>query len=215
MPVEVLPAVLAMTDEQLADRLRLARRLNHKIHLDVMDGKFVPTRSVGPKIVRQLRPGQIAELHCMVKNPIHWWPVIKKIKIPRVIIHIELGPDLGQQVVFFRRRRRQVFFAINPKTPIKKLLPWIPLVQGVVVMGVRPGHYHGRWQRSTIRRIAQLKDQYPELLVAYDGGITPATVPAVVKAGAKQVIVGSYLQFHRQPNLAWQNIHRLAAGRKK
>jgi ribulose-phosphate 3-epimerase len=180
-----------------------------------MDGVFVSTRSVNQKTVLRIKQGTIGELHLMVTHPLAWLPVVVRLKIPTVIIHAELGRNLGQPLAVFRQQGVNVLLAINPTTPLSKLRPWAQRIQGVVVMGVHPGAYGARWQTKTTQRIQAVKKLYPRLPVSTDGGVSEKTIQALAAAGIDRGIVGSYIQRSNNPRRAWRRLQTLAGQPKK
>lgn len=214
MTVKVLPSVLARTPAQLRTQWSLATEFGRVVHLDIADGTLVPSRTVGPKNLEQLDPRQPVEVHAMTRRPDRWLQTMLRLRLRRVILHIELGSALRPYIALFRSHRIPVGLAINPETSIVKLQPWRGLINGIQVMGVHPGHLGAAWQPQTIKRLKQLHARYPRLALSCDGGMTPATIPDAVRAGASTVIVGSYFQRHDDPQAAWDAIRAASRGRK-
>ncbi len=211
MAVKILPAVLASSAQQLRRQLQLASEYSSTIHLDIADGSLTSTRTVGPKTLANLHSTTTVEAHIMSTRPDRRLTTVLALGVRRVIIHVELGMALKPYLALFRSQKISVILAINPATPLRRLDRWVDLVQGVQVMGVVPGRLGARWHPQTVARIRQLRRRWPRLAISCDGGMTPETLPAVVRAGATTIIVGSYLQQHDDPDVAWQKLR--AAGR--
>lgn len=206
MAVEIIPSVLARRLDQFRVRLALAERVSHRVHVDVMDGKFVPTRSVTPEALVRFPWRQPVELHLMVKEPERWLEVAMPKAIGEVIIPVELGPRLRYCIALFRSNGKKISLAINPTTPLSRLWPWLEHVKQVHVMTVRPGRYHAAFIPAMIDRVAELHVQAPRLRITCDGGVTPKTIGRLVQAGARRMIVGSYLQNAEHPRRAWHDL---------
>jgi ribulose-phosphate 3-epimerase len=205
--IEIIPSVLAHTRPSFRSRLRVAERLGRRIHVDAMDGKFVTTRSVSLDTLRRQNWTRKVGLHLMVAEPERWIEVALHPMVEEVIIHAEIGARLRYALALMRSNRKQVCLAINPRTPIVKVEPWLRHSHGIHVMTVHPGSNHAAFLPSMLRRIQEIRKRHPRIRITCDGGITPITLPKVLEAGANRVIVGSYVQFADQPEQAWQQLH--------
>src|SRR5690242_10215078 len=141
MAVRLTPAVLASTSTELVKRLRLAQKFSRRVHLDIMDGRFVASRSVGRADFRRLPSVIGGELHIMAQQPLPWLRLAHQLSLRRVILHVELGRRLTTILHQASEQGLDVTFAINPNTPLNRLWPWIGAASRVVVMGVKPGRY--------------------------------------------------------------------------
>lgn len=207
---KVLPAVLARSATQLRRQWNLASDYHATVHLDLSDGTLVPGRTVGPRVLRRLDRHVPVEIHCMSNRPDRWLDTMIHLQTKRVILHVELGVHLKTYLAFVRSHHWQVILAINPRTRLSRLWPWIKEVGGVQVMGVYPGRQQARWQPATVARILAIHRRAPRIAITCDGGMNPVTIPLVRRAGATNFIVGSYLQEHPDPDSAWRQL-RLAA----
>ena len=214
MAVELIPSVLAQTSKQLLDRATLAHKLNRVIHLDVMDGCFVSTKSVALKTLQHQKFHGQVEVHAMVERLDTLVPLIASLHPQRVYVHVELGERLIPFIAYLRSRRIRVGLAINPTTSLTKLAPFIPAIESLLVMGVRPGKYHAPFISSTPKRINTLRLLYPKLKIAVDGGMNQKTLPKVIAAGVNRVIVGSDVMLNDEPVVEWRKLKALTKGSK-
>lgn len=214
MAIELVPAVLAVNRRQFTSRLARARHLSPHIHLDLMDGHFVPTRSVD--LARQAVPSTrcSVEIHAMVDSVgalvgpvLRWHP-------RRVFVHVELGDRLWPLIAFLRSQRIAVGLAINPTTRPAACQPFVAKVDALMVMGVKPGRYQAPYQPLILRKIAAIHRRWPKLKISCDGGMNPLTVAGVVRAGAKRLIIGSDVILNPRPQMEWRLLQRLTPGRK-
>lgn len=212
MRVEILPAVLGRTTAQFRSRLTLAQSLSRWLHLDLMDGKFVPTRSPSPKALRGIRITHPVEVHCMVNHPENWIEPLLHWPTRRVILHAELGQRLRPIFALFRSRKIPVSLAINPGTALQKIRPWASYLDSITVMGVYPGHYGASFQPNTIARVRRLHRKYPHLTIACDGAVSPENLPSLRNAGARRFSVGSYIMQHKSPAEAFSALQQALQG---
>src|SRR5262245_57300597 len=137
MAVELVPSVLAAQAGVWRQRLRRAERVSRAVHIDLMDGRFVSTRSIAPGTARRYVPTKKVDVHLMVGKPLDWLPVLLHWPTRRVIVHCELGADLRFFLAAARANRWAIDLALNPDTPISRLRPWARYVSGFQVMTVQ------------------------------------------------------------------------------
>ena len=209
MNVKLALSITATSQTQLERQVKIGSSLTRHLHLDVMDGRFVRTRSCPPRTAATLPRGYQYDLHAMVDRIDPWFMVIDQLQPRRVFIHVENGYSLPIMIAGLRSRRQTVGLAINPGTPLKKLWPWLRIVKDIMIMGVNPGHYQAPFQHAAIRRIRQLRLSYPSHHLICDGGMHPGTIPLAIKAGLNEIVIGSEVMLSPDPPLAWQSVQRL------
>ncbi len=209
MAAKLLPAVLATSPDQFRRRLRLALDLQREIHIDVMDGKFVSTRSVGPSLFSPRTLRIKAEYHLMVLHPAEWIPMIKRVHGRRAILHVERQARLADIIRDFRRQGISVSLAISMGTPIARIKPYLRLIRALHVMAVRPGRYQARFLPQAVSRISLLHRRYPRLPISVDGGMNRRTIPLALAAGAQRIVVGSGVMLSAHPRWEWQRLQAL------
>lgn len=209
MGVELFPAVLATTPTELKSRIYLAQKLSATIHLDVMDGKFVSTKSVSVKTLQSMAWKGKVEIHAMVKNPITLLPLLDTIKPRRVYLHVELGATLLPMIAVLRSRKIELGLALNPRTTITALEQFIPYAKSILVMSVQPGKYHAPLWPGAFSRIGTLRRRWPKLTISCDGSMNSSTIPKAMKAGAQRLIVGSSVMLDGNPEGAWKKLQIL------
>jgi len=209
MLVELFPAVLATTLAELKSRTHLAQKLSPTIHLDVMDGKFVSTKSVSIKTLQDMAWKGKVEIHAMVKNPTTLLPLLDSIKPRRVYLHVELGAALLPMIAVLRSRKIELGLAINPQTSITALEQFIPYAKSILVLSVHPGKYHAPLWPGAFSRIRTLRRRWPKLVIGADGSMNQSTIARAMKAGAQRLIVGSNVMLDEHPELAWKKLQTL------
>jgi len=198
MPVKLAPSILAADFARLGEQVAEAAAAGaDRLHIDVMDGHFVPNISIGVPIVKSLRPvtGLPLETHLMIENPDLFLEAFAAAGSDTLIVHWEDNANLHRTVQEIHRLGKKAGVAINPATPASVLSEILPDLDLVLVMTVNPGFGGQRYIESVTPKIRQVRQMIDargltcELEI--DGGVDPATAPAGVKAGANVLVAGS------------------------
>jgi ribulose-phosphate 3-epimerase len=195
---KIAPSILAADFARLGDQVGEAERAGaDRIHVDVMDGHFVPNISMGAPIVASLRrvTNLPLETHLMISDPDLFIQEFIEAGSDSFLVHWEGNVNLHRTVQNIRTLGRRVGVAINPATPADILEEILPEIDQVLVMTVDPGFGHQRFLHTTlakIRRVRQMIDQLnPACDLEVDGGIEPVTARLAVDAGANVLVAGS------------------------
>ncbi len=190
--IEVVPAILEKTFEDVQKKVQLIKPLTNFIQLDVMDGVFVPNTTFN-------NPEQAAtldiemELHLMIEKPILF---IQKWALPnvrRMIVHYEATANLGQIIKHVKDAGKEVAVAINPSTSTFDIKEYLTDLDMVLVMGVEPGFSGQKFHYDVLEKIKELKKERPDLLIEVDGGVNERTRDKIVEAGTDILAAASYL----------------------
>ncbi|MBI1949281.1 MAG: ribulose-phosphate 3-epimerase [Deltaproteobacteria bacterium] len=199
--LELVPAILVKTREELVQRLALAATVAKRAQLDVMDGRFVPNTTVQPHDLVGLKPPLDLEVHLMVEDPLAAMNAIGK-RAELFLVHVETvgqgtAVDGKANVAELRARATELGarfgLAINAKTPVSAVLPHLDVVDEVLVMTVEAGFGGQPLIPQTLDKVAALRKLRPALDIEVDGGIDERTVGDAAKAGANVVVAGSAL----------------------
>jgi ribulose-phosphate 3-epimerase len=166
------------------------------VHLDVMDGQFVPPITFGDAYVKALRsaaPAALFEAHLMTLTPERHFESFIEAGCERVIFHAEVAPHAHRLVQQLKQAGAQAGIAINPGTPVEAVLPVLGDVDLVLVMTVNPGWGGQAFIPSTLEKVRRIRAERRDVLIEVDGGIDPKTLPLVRDAGANVFVVGSHL----------------------
>jgi ribulose-phosphate 3-epimerase len=196
--VKLAPSILAADFARLGEQVAEAAGAGaDRIHVDVMDGHFVPNIAIGAPIVESLRRvTQIPmETHLMISNPDYFLDEFAEAGSTSFLVHWEGNNNLHRTIQRIKALGRRAGVAINPATPAAFLEEILPELDQVLVMTVNPGFGHQHFLRSTlakIRRVAQVIEQInPDCELGVDGGIDDETAPLVVDAGANVLVAGT------------------------
>ena len=194
--VQLAPSVLSADFASLGDAVRSVEKQAGWIHMDIMDGHFVPTLTMGPLTVEALvsATGVPVECHLMIDNP---WDLMEQFVhagATRCTVHVEVG-RVAEMVEMARSFGIKVGVALNPETPASELYPYLELVDLVLVMTVHPGFGGQKFMPEVVPKIAEISERVRkrglEVDIEVDGGIGPETVARVVAAGANVLVAGS------------------------
>ena len=196
--VKLAPSILAADFARLGEQVKEAEKAGaDRIHVDVMDGHFVPNISMGPVIVQSLRPVTRLplETHLMISDPDLFLEEFAEAGSDSLLVHWERNNNLHRTVQRVRSLGKRVGVVINPATPASVLEEILPDVDQVLVMTVNPGFGAQHFIHTTlpkIRRVRQMIDEIkPGCDLEVDGGIDATTAPLVVEAGANVLVAGS------------------------
>src|SRR6266436_1706481 len=196
--VKIAPSILAADFARLGEQVAEVERCGaDRIHVDVMDGHFVPNISFGAVVVEALRPVTRLplEVHLMISDPDFFFDEFVAAGADSFLVHWEGNNNLHRALQRVRALKKRVGVVINPATPASVLEEVLPDVDLVLVMTVNPGFGHQHFIHTTlpkIRRVRQMIDRVkPECELEVDGGIEPHTAPQAVEAGAGVLVAGS------------------------
>jgi ribulose-phosphate 3-epimerase len=196
--VKLAPSILAADFARLGEHVTEAQRAGaDRIHIDVMDGHFVPNIAIGAPIVQSLRrvTSLPMETHFMISDPDSFLDEFAEAGSDSFLVHWEGNNNLHRTVQHIKALGKSAGVAINPATPASVLEEILPELNQVLVMTVNPGFGHQHFLQSTlpkIRRVSQMIEQMkPDCELEVDGGIDDATAPLVIAAGADVLVAGS------------------------
>ena len=165
------------------------------MHLDVMDGHFVPNISYGPDVIKAMRPHtkKFFDAHLMIAPCDPYLEAFAKAGCDQITVHVESGPHVHRSLQAIRALGKRAGVTLNPGTPVETIENVIDLVDLILVMSVNPGFGGQKFITSAVDKIARLRAMAGgrPIDIEVDGGITPETAPAVVRAGANVLVAGS------------------------
>jgi ribulose-phosphate 3-epimerase len=214
--VKIAPSILSADFARLGEQVKEAEAAGaHRIHIDVMDGRFVPVISMGLPIVEAVRrvTSLPLDIHLMVVEPERHIEAFMEAGGDIINVHVEAATHLHRIVQQVKGRGRLAGVCLNPATPLSAVEAILPDVDQVVVMSVNPGYAGQPFIPSALdkmRRLRRLLDELGlEVDIEVDGGVSPETAPACVAAGATALVAASAI-FNDRASVA-ENMARLQA----
>jgi ribulose-phosphate 3-epimerase len=213
--VRVAPSILASDFARLGEEVRLVEQAGADyMHLDIMDGHFVPNLTIGPEVVRALRPHSRLpfDVHLMISPVDPFVPLFAEAGADIITVHPEAGPHLHRTIQLVKSLGKRVGVALNPATPVAAVDPVLGELDLVLVMSVNPGFGGQKFVRAALDKIAALRQRIDAIGrpvdLEVDGGINFETAPEAVTAGADVLVAGT-ATFHGGPGAYAENIRRL------
>ncbi|MGA8042296.1 MAG: ribulose-phosphate 3-epimerase [Terracidiphilus sp.] len=217
--VELLPSILSADFARLADEVAAAERGGGTvIHVDVMDGHFVPNITLGPPVVKSLRKATKLPLDChlMIENPDEFIPAFADAGADWVSVHYEACRHLHRTLELIAQHGMKPAVVLNPATRVNFIVDILPMVHHVLIMSVNPGFGGQSFIPFSLDKIRRLTELRRELGLGFrievDGGVAHDTIAAIVQAGADLLVAGNAVFGAGRPEQDAREL--LAAARK-
>ena len=218
MAVKIAPSVLSADFSRLGEEVRTVVEAGADwIHVDVMDGHFVPNLTMGPAVTRAIRRVTTVpiDVHLMIEHPDDFLAAFVEAGADSLTVHVEASPHLHRTVQRIHELGATAGVALNPATPVESIVEIVPFVDLVLVMTVNPGFGGQAFISGSDAKVARVRDLLAragrdEVEVQVDGGIDAATIGRVTAAGATVVVAGSAI-FGEGADVAG-NVRRLREG---
>jgi ribulose-phosphate 3-epimerase len=215
--IEIAPSILASNFAKLGDDVRAVEQGGADvIHVDVMDGHFVPNLSIGVPVVVSLHKATRLPLdvHLMIERPEEFVERFAKAGASRILVHQEATVHLDRALTLIRESGAQAGVVINPATPVAMLTDVLDKVDTVLVMSVNPGFGGQKFIPGAIEKIRQLNQWRARYNGAFrievDGGVEPENVAELARAGANTFVAGTSIFHTSDPAAAVRNLRKLA-----
>jgi ribulose-phosphate 3-epimerase len=212
--IEIAPSILSADFARLADEIAVIESAGVSIvHLDVMDGHFVPNITIGPPVIAKLRKYSklVFDSHLMISEPAKYAERFVEAGVNHITFHIETSDEPEKLVDKIHRLGCTAGICLNPDTPVEAIEAVAPLCDMVLVMTVHPGFGAQQFMPEAAKKIIKVREIVgPDIRVEVDGGIDPQTAPLVVSYGADTIVAGNAI-FSKPDRIAAINALREAA----
>ena len=192
----IAPSLLAADFSRLTEEVKAIENTKAKwLHLDVMDGNFVPNISFGADIIKAIRKNSnlYFDAHLMIENPEWYIDTIAVAGVQSISIHVEATKHLDRALQLIKNRGLRAGVAINPATDIAFLDNIYEKLDLILVMTVNPGFGGQKFLNQMIEKIRKIRNKFPHIDIQVDGGINNETAKLVIEAGANVLVAGSYV----------------------
>jgi ribulose-phosphate 3-epimerase len=216
--IRIAPSILSANFAALGEDIRKVEEAGaHALHVDVMDGHFVPNITIGPPVVRSIRKATNLPLdvHLMISDPDKYIPTFVEAGATLLTVHAEATTHLDRTLNFIRSQNVLVGVSINPATPLSAVEHALGLADVLLIMTVNPGFGGQKFIPYTVEKIRHARQIIQErnytCVIEVDGGIDSPTVPVVVKAGAEMLVSGSAIFHAPDPGRKVKELLEIAA----
>lgn len=190
---EIVPAILTQSEIEVSQRISQLAGLTHRIHIDIMDGIFVPDETIKIESLLNLDSILEIELHLMVVHPERYLDMAQKSMVRHVIVHVEAMQEPRSVLHEISARGMKRCLAVSPETQLEKLFAVADTAEQITVMGVNPGASGQPMLPQTIDRIREVKKYYSHIPIEVDGGVNVTNLHRLSEAGADLFAMNSAL----------------------
>ncbi|MFA5007839.1 MAG: ribulose-phosphate 3-epimerase [Candidatus Omnitrophota bacterium] len=202
----VVPAILTGKKDELLGMVDTCSKFCDYVQIDVMDGKFVPSKSINIDDLKGVRFSVKSEAHLMVNEPLLWIEAFKNAGSQRIIYHFEMQKEHLKIINAITKQNLKVGIAINPSTSLKDFSFLVDSVDCVLFMSVVPGFYGSKFIPEVLDKIKEFKKLYPAKCAGIDGGVKADNIRAVSQSGVDYICVGSAILKAANPKEAYLKI---------
>ena len=196
----VSPSILAADYGKLAEEITKVTEAGAQyIHIDVMDGHFVPNISIGVPVVQSIRKvtNAVFDCHLMISNPIDYIDAFVKAGADLISFHVESNSDIGQTIKKITSANKKAALVVKPNTPINVVFPYLKDISMVLIMTVEPGFGGQSFMHDMLPKVTELRHEIEKqglnVDIQVDGGVDDTTATLCKKAGANVLVAGSYI----------------------
>jgi ribulose-phosphate 3-epimerase len=189
--IEIVPAILVKTPEELKQKLKEVEPYVNRVQIDIMDGKFVPNKTIQPEEIKSFKTNLIKEAHLMVEDNEKYVNDFLKMGFDMIIIHIESCKNVEKIIKKVKGQGKKVALAINPPTPLSAIKKYLDDLDMVLIMTVNPGFSGQGFIPEVSSKIKELRQMKKDLDIEVDGGIKIENAKIVVEAGANILVSAS------------------------
>lgn len=206
--MKIVPAILTDGPKELETMIRQAEDFADWVQIDIMDGKFVPSRSIRAADLARVETNLKREVHLMVEEPETYFEAFKGAGAERIIFHYEATPSPQEAIEEIRELGLEAGLALNPETPLSVILPLANLVDSLLFLSVNPGFYGSKFIPEVLGKVDDFGRLQPGVRIGIDGGIKLDNIAEVAGHGMDFICVGSAIFKEPDPGAAFSELQR-------
>ena len=210
--IQVVPAILTNDPESLETMVRQAETFTDYVQFDIMDGQFVPSKSITGDQLAGLSTKLNWEVHLMVLRPEDYLPDLQQAGAQKVIFHYEATSSPQKVISQARDLGMAAGLAVNPETSVTDILPLVDKVNSVLFLTVHPGFYGSKFLPEVMEKVTELRRTRSEIEIEVDGGIKESNIIPVAQTGVNVIFVGSAVFLQPQPGESPRHLQELVRG---
>ena len=199
----IIPAILTSDKGEFGKMINTCAEFAPYAQIDIMDGEFVPSKSISQEELASYKSPLESELHLMVEDPLSWVDAAKIFGAGRIIFHIEIKKDIGRVIDRIKEAGLSCGIALNPDTSLGSIEPWVDKIDTVLFMAVVPGFYGAKFIPEVLDRIGSFHKRYPDKKIGIDGGVKLSNVKEIYRQGVYYICVGSAIFKAPDPQKAY------------
>lgn len=204
--IKIIPAVLTDDPRELERMLRQAEKFTSYVQIDIMDGKFVPSRSITWEQIAPLETRLDWEAHLMIEHPEQEIENYMNAGAKKAIFHLEAVGSPSRIIAVAGKLGLRLGMAVNPETPVAEIAKFADDLDSVLFLSVHPGYYGAKFIPETLDRIAELRQASPGLTIGIDGGIKESNIMEIAASGVDEICVGSAIFMQPDPQEAYRRL---------
>lgn len=211
--IKIAPSLLSADFSCLGEEMEEIEDLVDMWHIDVMDGHFVPNITIGPPVVKSLKPktGLPLDVHLMISQPEEFIDAFAGAGSDYITFHVETTARPEKILQLIKKKGRKCGLSLNPETPLGAIKPYLKLTDLILIMTVNPGFGGQKFINSCVDKIRELRTIYNGD-ISVDGGINDVTSKLVMAAGANILVAGNYIFSSTNKRLAVQKLIGISGG---
>jgi ribulose-phosphate 3-epimerase len=208
--VRIVPAILTDDPKALETMVRQTESFTGYAQFDIMDGQFVPSRSITCEHIARLTMKLKWEAHLMVRNPETYLKDFQQAGAQKIVFHYEATSSAREVIALARNLGMRTGLAVNPETPVSTILPLAKEVDSVLFLSVNPGFYGSKFIPEVLDKIAEFRRAQSNLEIGIDGGIKESNIAQIARSGVDVIYVGSAIFLQPQPDESFRRLLALA-----
>lgn len=193
IPLKIAPSILSADFGKLNEEIAGLEKHADIFHVDVMDGHFVPNITIGAPVVRCIKSKKPLDVHLMIEKPEKYIEDFVKAGAATIVVHSEACKNLSAVLKKIKKMGVKCGVSIKPKTKVETIKKFLPLLDEVLVMTVKPGFGGQKFMKGMLGKVKKLRQWKPDLDIVVDGGINAETAKLCKEAGANVLVAGSFI----------------------